>query len=40
MYGLRFDKIKIIIVCCMDIYRTVATASKKVKMITSTHNLP
>ena len=37
MYGLSFDKINVIIVCWTS---TVVTASKKVKMITSTRNLP
>ena len=36
MYGLSFDKINVITACCEDIYGR----SKKVKMITSTHNLP
>ena len=42
MQNVRFEfrQINIIIVCCKDIYRTVATAFKKVKMVTSTHNLP
>ena len=44
MQNVRFwvstKSVNVINVCCMDIYRTVATASKKVKMITSIHNLP
>ena len=37
MYGLSFDKINVIIACCEEIYGRYCT--KKVKMITSTHNL-
>ena len=37
MYGLSFDKINVIIASMRT--STVVTAPKKVKMITSTHNL-